>query len=157
MNKKTAILKAGLLVGTLDIIAAFVYVFARSGNFVPLSILKFVASGIFGKSASTGGNSMIIAGIVIHYFIAFAFTGFFFWLFPRLQAAAKNKIISGIIYGLFIWSLMNLVILPLSNVSARTFSMMNAIINIFILIICIGIPLSFMASSFYKKLSLSEL
>lgn len=145
------ILKAGLIVGTLDILSAFIYVFIKTGNFIPLGILKFIASGIFGKDAASGGSFMALAGLIIHYCIAFTFTMIFFWLYSRVKALSKAKIITGIIYGIFIWIIMNLIILPLTNVAYRPFNIVNAIINIGILIICIGIPLSFMAASFYKE------
>ncbi len=147
------VITAGLIVGTLDILSAFVYVFIKTGNFVPLSILKFVASGVFGKDASSDGSIMALSGLLIHYLIAFAFTSFFFWLFPKIKALSKNKIVTGVIYGVFIWTVMNLVIVPLSNVPNRPFNLINAIINCGILIICIGIPLSLMASSFFKEAS----
>ena len=145
------LLKAAILVGTLDILSAFIYVFIKTGTFVPFNILQFIASGIWGKKAASGGTIMIVAGLLLHYFIAFSFTLFFFWLFPKLKAASKNKILTGVVYGMFIWVVMNLIILPLSNIAYRPFSIVNAIINVLILIACVGIPLSFMASVFYNK------
>ncbi len=151
MNTKTStILKAGLLVGTLDILSAVIYVTIRSGSFVPFNICKFVASGIFGKNAATGGTLMIIAGLVLHYIIAFAFTIFFFWLYPKIKFLSKNKILTGVIYGILIWTFMNVIVVPLSNVAYRPFNVTNAAINMIILIVCIGIPLSFIAAKSYK-------
>ena len=44
------------------------------------------------------------------------------------------------------------VVVPLSKVGTRPFVLTNAIINILILIVCIGLPLSFMASqTLYKR------
>lgn len=152
MNKLTsAIIKSGLIVGTLDILSAFIYVFIKTGQFVPFSILKFVASGVFGKEASSGGTAIIVSGLVFHYLIAFSFTFFFFWLFPKIKALLENKLLTGIMYGIFIWIIMNLIIVPLSSVPHRPFNIVNALINALILIVCIGIPLSFMASNFYRK------
>ena len=99
--KATAIIKAGLLVGTLDILSAFIYVFIKTGKYIPFSILKFIASGIFGREALTGGGRMILTGLVIHYIIAFAFTILFFWLVPKVKIISRNIILSGIVYGIF--------------------------------------------------------
>ncbi len=145
------IVKAGLIVGTLDILSAFIHVFIKTGNFIPLAILKFVASGVFGKDAAAGGSMMVLAGLFIHYSIAITFTIAFFLLYPRIKTLSKNKIITGIIYGILVWAIMNLIVLPFTNVSPRPFNMLNAILNIGILIICVGIPLSLMADSFYKN------
>ena len=145
------IVKAGLIVGTLDILSAFIYVFIKTGNFIPLGILKFVASGVFGKGAAAGGNMMVLAGVIIHYTIAFLFTIIFFLLYSGIKTLSKNKVLTGIIYGIFVWVVMNLIVLPFTNIAPRPFNMFNAIINMGILIICVGIPLSLMANSFYKN------
>jgi uncharacterized membrane protein YagU involved in acid resistance len=144
------IIKAGAIVGTLDILCACAYYFIRTKN-NPLNILKFVASGFFGKEAASGGSVMILSGLIFHYIIAFAFTAFFFLFYPNLKLLSKNKLITGVAYGFFIWSIMNLVVVPLSKIGNRPFNIVNAVINAVILIVCIGIPLSFMANAFYKK------
>jgi hypothetical protein len=154
MNQKiSSIGKAALLAGTLDILAAFVFVFIKTGKPHIFDILKFIASGVFGKAASTGGVAVILAGLLFHFFIATLFTVFFFWIFPKIKISSKNRLVTGIIYGVFVWSIMNLIVVPLSNVAPRPFSLTNALINIGILMICIGIPLSFLAGSYYKKIS----
>ncbi len=154
MRKTTAILKAWLIAGTLDILSAFIYVYIKNGVFVPINILKFVASGLFGQAALNGGNDMAIAGLIIHYLIALTFTIIFFWLYPKIKIVQKNKVVTGIVYGLFVWIVMNLAVLPFTNIPHRTFDVNNALINIAILMLCIGQPLAFVAGSFYKKLLL---
>lgn len=149
-NLFSKILPAGLIVGTLDISAAFLYYFIKTGK-NPLNVLTFVASGFFGKDALTAGSTMMVAGLLFHYLIAFSFTALFFLLYPKIKAFSKSIIATGIAYGLFVWAVMNLIIVPLSNVAPRPLNATNAIINAIILIICIGIPLSFMANAFYKK------
>lgn len=152
MNNLTSkIVKAGLIVGTLDILSALAYYFINTGEKNVFIVLKFIASGIFGKEAFSAGNRMILTGLVLHYIIAFAFTIFFFLIFPKIKAFSKNKILTGVIYGIFIWIVMNLVVVPLSKIGPQPFNMINSLINVIILIVCIGIPLSFMASKFYGK------
>jgi uncharacterized membrane protein YagU involved in acid resistance len=94
---------------------------------------------------------MYLYGIILHFIIAFAFTIFFFWLFPRVKFFSQNKILAGIIYGVFVWMVMNLVVVKLSNVPRQPFDIVGAMITMIILIACIGIPLSYMANAFYKK------
>ncbi len=152
MTKRNAkILQAGLIVGTLDILSAFIYYYIKSGKTNFLVIFKFIASGIFGKAAGDGGNDMILVGFILHYAIAFSFTVFFFWLYPKVNVMSKNRIVTGVVYGLFVWALMNLVVVPLSNTVHRPFKIEGALINMGILIVCIGLPLSFIANAFFKK------
>jgi uncharacterized membrane protein YagU involved in acid resistance len=150
MHKFYSKLKAGLLVGTLDISAAFLYYYARTGR-NPLRILTFIASGIFGKAAFAGGSEMMLVGLVLHYIIALVFTFFFFWLLSRMEGLRKVNLLVGIFYGIFVWTVMNLAVVPLSSVSKQPFQWDTALINVLILIACIGIPLAVMANNYYKK------
>ena len=75
MNLKL-IIKAGLIAGSLDIIAAFLNFYFKTGK-NPTIVLKYTASAIFGKDAVTGGNGMALTGLLLHYIIAFIFTIFF--------------------------------------------------------------------------------
>ena len=43
------------------------------------------------------------------------------------------------------------VVVPLSSIGKRPFVFVSVLVNVLILIVCIGIPLSFMANKFYKK------
>ncbi len=90
-----SIFKAGLLVGTLDILAAlFHYYISTHKN--PLNVFKYIASGVFGKKAFTSGSSMITWGVVFHCIIAIAFTLLFFFVYPAVIKFLKSKILLGI-------------------------------------------------------------
>ena len=140
-----------MIIGTLDILAAFIYYYLASGNKDVFVILRYIASAVFGKAALTGGVRMSIAGLIFHYLIAFAFTIFFFWIFPRLKLLSRNILLAGMVYGLFTWAIMNLVVVPLSKIGTRPSNLLNASTNALILIVCIGIPLAYLANRFYKQ------
>lgn len=152
MRKKSfEILKAGLVVGTLDILSAFLYYFIKTGNKNVFNVLKYVAGGLFGKDSYLGSNGRILAGLLLHYIIAMLFTILLFWIFPKLQLFSTNKILTGIGYGVFVWTVMNLIVVPLSNIGKRPFNTGDVLINMLILIVCMGIPLSIWANKFYRK------
>jgi hypothetical protein len=44
-----------------------------------------------------------------------------------------------------------MLVVPLSQIGPRPFNLSNAIINALILIVCIGIPLAFIAGKFYRN------
>jgi len=155
-TRNAKILQAGLIAGTLDILSAFIYYYIKTGKTNFLVIFQFIASGIFGKDAGTGGTSMILAGLILHYVIAFSFTIFFFWLYPKINVMSKDRIVTAVVYGLFVWTVMNLIVVPLSNTAHRPFKIEGALINMGILIICIGLPLSFIANAFFRKRSLNQ-
>src|SRR6188768_2158888 len=64
-----AAVTTGLLAGLLDGTAACLQVYISRGR-MPDAVFKFVASGIFGPSALSGGTMMIIWGIIFHLIIA---------------------------------------------------------------------------------------
>jgi uncharacterized membrane protein YagU involved in acid resistance len=145
-------LKAGLLVGTLDIVAASLHYAIQTGGNPPWPVLQYIASGLFGQEAYRGGIAMMLAGLFFHYCIAFAFTSFFFWLYGSLRRYASSPIWIGVLYGLFVWAVMNLVVVPLSKIPPRPFTLGNVLINVVILVVCMGIPLAVVTNSFYKEM-----
>ncbi len=150
-NVAATVLKAGLLVGTLDIGAAFLYYTLRTGGKPPWVVLQYIASGLFGPAAYAGGMRMHAAGLLLHYGIAFAFTLFFFRIFSFLKRRAGHTLLIGVGYGLFTWAVMNLVVVPLSGIPRPPFAWSDALINAAILVVCMGIPLAAMAHAYYQK------
>jgi len=115
----------------------------------PLNVLVFIASGVFGKKGFTGGASMIIWGVVFHFIIAISFTLLFFLIYPALIKFLRNKVMAGVFYGIFIWVVMNLLFLPLTNAPVLSMHTKEIIIGNLILVIMIGLPLSFIAGKYY--------
>lgn len=140
-----SILRTALLAGTLDILAAILIL--AKGNAV--GTLKFIAGGVFGKSAFSGGMGMVVLGTVFHYTIALCFTIAYYWVYPHLPLLKKNKWVSGTIYGLLVWATMNLLVLPVTRAPQRPLEWDAALINMAILVACIGIPIAWLADKFY--------
>lgn len=148
-NATATIFKAGLLAGTLDILCALAQFSIRTGK-NPVAVLKFIASGVFGKAALAGGTEMALLGLLFHFIIAFTWTVIFFKLYPQITRVAKNKFAAGLLYGLFIYAIMTRVVLPLSNTPKIPFNAVQAAIGIVILMFAVGLPISFMVSRFYS-------
>lgn len=142
MNKNLSlILKVGLLVGTLDITAAFLNFYVQTGK-NPTIVLKYIASAALGKTAAYDPTLVILLGLLFHFIIAFAFTIFFSLVSDRLWLWFKNSYLIAILYGIFIWVIMNLLVVPNSLATKIPFTWQNSLLNCVILIICIGFPLS---------------
>jgi hypothetical protein len=112
-------------------------------------VLLFVASGVFGKQAFEGGLGMALCGLLFHFLIAFAFTFGYFWVFPHLPFLRRQKIISGLLYGIFAWLLMNLVVLRLANTPPIAFKWSAALRGAAVLMLCIGLPISLIIHRHY--------
>jgi hypothetical protein len=145
------VLVAGLITGTLDILSAFVH-FSVVSHGQPVSkILVYISSGVFGKAAFSGEPAMMWWGLLFHYLIALTWSFVFFVLYPKITGLHKHPVATGLVYGLLVWCVMNLVVVPLSQVPHGPLRLVNSVINILILMAMIGLPLSFMARKYYTR------
>lgn len=145
------ILLIGLVVGSLDISAAFVDYYVRTGK-GPKDVLVFIASGVFGTNAFSKNNSMMLWGLAFHFIIAYAFTIVFYWLYPKIKLMSSQIILTSILYGSFIWIVMNLVVLPLSHIPKYYPGFLKAGKDMVILMFTMGLPLSLMMKKYSKNI-----
>ena len=146
----SAVLKAGLLAGTLDIVCAMTHYYIRSGK-NPANVLYFIASGVFDKAAFSGGAGMAMWGLFFHFFIAFSWAVIFFVLFPKVRFISENRIVSGLLYGALIWLIMTHAVVPLSLTPKIPFDLSQALIGIVILMAAVGLPVSILAGKHYSS------
>jgi hypothetical protein len=139
------ILFSGLVAGTLDCIAAVV--FLGKMNFA--GVWKYVASGYFGSDALVGGNEMVIYGLLFHFCIAMSWAAVYYFVCTKISFFTSNKILGGLLYGMVIWCVMSLIILPFTNIPKSPFTVIGAIKNIVILMLCVGLPISWITNRSY--------
>lgn len=144
------IVRAGLVAGTLDALGAMTTFMLRGGK-NPALVWKYVASGVFGKEALAGGTDVVIWGLIFHFLIALIWAVIFFMIYPTLRRFISNPIVTGLLYGVLVWVIMNLVVLPLSHIPpAPPFDLSKALIGMSVLMICIGLPISLIVSKHYS-------
>ena len=146
-----AILLAGFVAGLLDITAAIIS-FYINRNTGPARMFQYIASAVLGRDAFSGGVGTAALGLLFHFIIAYIFTIIFFLAYPKLNLYSKNMIVVGFVYGILVWVVMNLVVLPLSNAAvARPFQAKEVITGVLILMFCIGLPVSILAHRYYAR------
>ena len=145
-GKLLYILGTWLLTGTLDILSAILL----NWKVPAAKIFMFIASGWFGKAtAYAGGTTMVIYGILFHYFIALLFTTALFLLHPLFYSWFRNKALTAIFCGIVIWAIMNLVVAPQSNIPPRQLTLVGSLTDCVMLMVVFGLPISFIATGFY--------
>ena len=117
----------------------------------PANVLRYLASAVFGKAALSGGTTMAAAGLLLHYIIALCWTIFFFLISPWIISVLKSTIVTGLVYGIFIWLVMNLAVVPMGASTKAPFNILNAIINMVILMYAIGWPISIIINRYYRE------
>lgn len=135
------IFSAGIAAGITDIAAAFLVYALIQHKTTPVKILQSVASGIFGKQAFNGGSTMAMTGLLIHFLIAVCFASGYYITFINISYLRKHPFLSGLAYGIVVWILMNLVVLPLRFGYAPSLNI-TALPGILILMVCFGLPVS---------------
>jgi hypothetical protein len=134
------VLWGGLACGVLDITAALI-VYGSFG-LKPLRLLQGIASGLLGPRAFEGGLTTALLGLFCHFFIAFTAAAVYFAASRVLHFLQGHSVVSGVLYGVAVYFFMNQIVVPLSAVAKRPFSMRMMVIGIGIHIFCVGLPIS---------------
>lgn len=150
-NAVKTILIGGLIAGTLDMTAACVQAWLRSGT-TPVRVAQFIASGAIGATAAFGGGALTAAlGLAFHYLIATTATAVFYLASRRLRFLIEWPIVMGLLYGVVVYLFMNFVVLPLSAIVQRTSPPLSArIVAMLIIMFCIGLPIALIVRRFSK-------
>jgi hypothetical protein len=137
-----AVLTAGLAAGTLDILAAFVQSSVRGNG--PQVVLKAVTSGVLGREAFRRGPEVAALGLLLHFIIALGWAALYYLASRRLPVLVRRPVLSGVLYGVLVFWLMRLVVVPLS--AAPKFpgssSLLGLAVPIGIHILFVGLPIS---------------
>jgi uncharacterized membrane protein YagU involved in acid resistance len=133
---------SALIVGILDIGYAIVSAYVRAGT-PPLRILQSVASGALGRDAYAGGPATAAIGLGFHFLIAFIVTAIFFAAAARLPALTRRPVITGALYGIGVYLVMNFVVIPLSKIGPRPVPAAFVIFTgVLVHIFLVGIPIA---------------
>jgi hypothetical protein len=142
---KNTWLTTSLIAGTLDIIAAFLNFMLKGGK-NPVVILRYIASGLFGRELANSQRIMPLLGLLLHYFIALTFTLFYFFVAHKILGRLAWPF-AGTFYGIGVWVVMNKIIVPLSLIPPRPSTLSNDLTQMGILILCIGLPIAYFFAS----------
>ena len=135
------ILLAGLVAGVLDITAAVVTTILRGRP--PVRMLQSIASGVLGLASYNGGLKTAALGLVLHFIIATGWAAVFYAASRKLTFLVRQPIVSGLLYGIAVYLVMNLVVLPVSAFPhAITFPVSSVVIGAGVLMLCVGLPIS---------------
>jgi hypothetical protein len=136
------ILLATFVAGTLDIFCAIVVYALILDKTTSLKILQSIAAGMVGKEAYEGGLVMAGYGLFLHFFITLLFAVFYFFLVRFIVFLKKQRTICGIIYGIFIWLVMNLIVLPAVFPGIMPGDAQAILTGMTIVIMAVGIPIA---------------
>lgn len=111
MAKLKTIVLATLVAGTLDILAAIIK--GVAGGTTPAGVLRSVAAGPLGDGAISGGAGIALAGLLIHFTIMAVIATAFVLAARALPMLTRRPWLWGPLYGLGVWAVMYLIVLPM--------------------------------------------
>jgi len=136
------IVSATLVAGTLDILSACVYTLLAGHQ--PMMMLKGVASAVAGKPAVTGSDWYALLGLGLHFAIMAVMAAFFIIVADRMPVLKTRWLVAGVVYGIGLWAVMNLIVLPL-RFGWHPFTAVGLAEQFFSHIVLVGIPIAWFA------------
>jgi hypothetical protein len=135
------ILTAGLIAGVLDITYVLVYFHNPAAD--QLRVFKGIAAGLLGPSAAKGDWPIALLGAAIHFAIALTWAAVFFALSRKFPVLLRHWIVAGAAFGVVVWLVMNLVVLPRDANPPAAFPPPRWVPVFVAHLLCIGWPIAF--------------
>jgi uncharacterized membrane protein YagU involved in acid resistance len=139
MRPFDAIALGGFLAGTLDILAAFAMGWPRVA---PPRVLQSIASGLLGRAAYQGGARTAALGLLLHFVIAFGAAAVYYVASRQWPVLRRRPVACGLAYGVVVYLVMNLVVLPLSQIGFRMPAWQTVALLVVIHMVCVGLPIA---------------
>jgi hypothetical protein len=143
------VLLAGAVVALLDIGFAYVYFALILGLVDGIGgVFQSIAAGLLGRAAFQGGLATAALGAVLHVVIAYAWTCIFFvavrgWDgLRRMTRTTAGAAVVGLVFGMLVWVVMDLVVLKLSRARSLPPSNPRFWINLAQHAVMVGLPIA---------------
>lgn len=137
------IVYGGLAVGVLD----GLYAVISSGlkGVSPVRVFQFVASGLLGRASFSGGTKTALLGVALHFVVAFIVAAVYYAVSLALPALVRRAALSGLLYGVAVYLVMNFLVLPLAAVPPLPFSFTGLLFGMLGHAFVVGLPVALIA------------
>ena len=138
-----AILYATLAVGVLDAADGVVVRGLQGQN--PIQVLQYIASSLLGARAFSGGLASAGLGLVVHFAIALVVATIYILASRRIAVLRTQWLLLGLLYGAAVWTVMNLLVLPLTAVAPSPITTAALVSGVIGHALFVGLPSAFFA------------
>lgn len=138
------ILVGGSIAAALDI--AYAITWAGIHGVAATRLLQTVASGVLGEAAFAGGAPVAALGLALHFGMAWVIAAIFYIASRRLPFLSRHAVVSGLAFGIVVFAVMRLVVLPLSAFPYPvTFKPLSTITDLLSHMFLFGLPIALAA------------
>ena len=134
----------GLIAGALDIAYAAIFWMVRAGV-SPMRIFQSVAAGLLGEASFRGGAATAALGLALHFFIATTMSAAYYLAARRRPVLVERPVRFGMLYGLFLYVVMNFVVTPLSAAGSGSRDALWVGLTIAVHALLVGVPIALAA------------
>ncbi len=135
---------AGLLIGILGSLDQVVF-FTVTQHASPAFVFQFIASALLGPAAFTGGASTALVGVLLHFGISFVVAAVYLLAATRLAFLRRATILSGLLFGLAVFAVMNMLVVPLSLAPKLTLTVALGLNGLLSAVALVGLPVALVA------------
>jgi hypothetical protein len=143
-----AILVGGLAAAILDALDALV-AYRLAFGMSPLAIYQFVASGLLGKAAFSGGVPSALLGLAVHLLVAFTAAAVFVLASERFPQLRRDAVGWGLLFGVGVYAGMNFLVIPLSRIGFSLPSLPLLVNGLLGHALLVGLPISLAARRYF--------
>ena len=136
-----AVLLATLVAGALDIAAAILL----NLDVGPLIVLQSVAGGWLGAETYTGGWTTGLLGLASHFAIMLGIAAVYMALASRSALLRRRWLAAGVVWGVVVWAVMALVVVPLSASTLPAPDTRGVIEALIVHVLMVGLPMAWIA------------
>jgi hypothetical protein len=138
-----AILYATLAVGVLDATDGVVFRGLQGQN--PIQVLQYIASSVLGTRSFSHGLASAGLGLVLHFAVSLVVVAIYILASRRVAVLRTQWVFVGLLYGVAVWAVMNLVLLPLTAVAHDPIPLAAWVNGVISHALFVGLPSAFFA------------
>jgi uncharacterized membrane protein YagU involved in acid resistance len=128
---------AGLVAGATNLVAAA----AIFGGTMTHGF-QMIASGLLGEQAFSQGLTAATLGALLHFAISIAAAALYLWTALRHPALARHWLVGGFLFGVLVYLVMSLVVVPLSNAANPDLSLSMIAKELVAHTVMFGVPIA---------------
>lgn len=141
MSPIASILAGGAVAGALDITYACVF-WAIKADVPAQRIFQSVAAGLLGEATFEGGMTTAVLGLALHFFIATTMAAAFYLAARARPELVRRPVLTGAIYGVGLYIVMNYIVLPLSAAGSGSKNPLWIWLTVLVHAFFIGVPIA---------------